>query len=735
MAAQEIVLAAPLTTIVDGWQRAPGGEAVIRAVIEVPSDAPADLGVGAWVGDAHGRWFQRARQGALTPGRHVLSFSVDATAPLRLEPLSESARWNGAEAANASQGGLFFWSASASRARLRVTLLPSAPAPGPLPWAARLLDLRLDDAPTTGERWSVRVTPSPYPANPFDAGEFRLDLVVRDPTGAELRFPGFHEQPMRSIDRGDREDALLDGPAHFSARWRPRIPGRHQMRLEARWRTGRSLTTPLPEVEVSGAPRDAIVRPDANDPRFLSVDGAFVWPLGPNLRSIWDLRCSERLGTQLTIDRGTFSYDAYLTRAAAGGADACEIWLSSWNLALEWNPHWEGFHGVGRFNVGNAWRLDRILDRAEELGIRVNLVISNHGQGSENTDREWENNPWNRRLGGPLSSASQLFNDPRAQEGQMDLRRYLVARYSDSPAILAWKLWSEINLTAGSREDLRTWHADAASHLAEIDPWRHPVTTHWSGDFRNVDPGIAALPGIGMVCIDAYHATPDEGGMDLHQLFGLGLSSTTGRSLSRFGKPVLITEYGGNWSACPPPQMDAEFRSGPWLALVNGYAGGPMLWWFEWIDQGDRWPQYGACRRFLVGEDLRGTSARSLPLATPGSPQLGATCWSRPGRRLGYVIDRSWGATGLPIRQHTGVRVDQGEQVPPGPLELEWWDADRGAVVQRRSWDHPGGPLSLEAPPFTSHIAFKLWRRDAQTPAQTPANPGETPIQDPGQAP
>jgi len=730
-AAGAVVLQAPLTTIVTGWSRPESGEAVLRAVVEVPDDAPPDLGVGAWVGDRHGRWFQRIAPGILTPGRHVLSISLADGDSVQAEPVTVAARWNRAEAAIARQGGLFFWSQHASRATLRVTIVPPEASTVRLPPIAQVRDVQVPPPPRTGERWEIRCAPAPYPANPCDPAEFRLDLLVRDPLGRDMRIPAFHDQPMRSHDRGDREEVLPAGPAAFAARWRASMPGRHTLKLDAQWRQGDHLLIELPDQVVSGDAWDDIARVDASDTRFLSANGRMLWPNGPNLRSVWDLRCRERLGTTLTIDRGTLSYDAYLTRAAAGGADACEIWLSSWNLALEWNGAWDGFHGTGRWNLANAWKVDRILARAEALGIRVNLVISNHGQASENTDREWDNNPWNRTLGGPLTSAAELFTDRRASTAQAALRRYLVGRYGDSPALLAWKLWSEINLTAGTRDSLGAWHTEAATQLHALDPWRHPVTTHWSGDFRTVDPGIAALPAIDLLCIDAYHAGPEENGMNLAELLGFGLSGATGRSLSRYAKPVLITEYGGNWSACPPAQMDAEFRSGPWLALTNGYVGGPMLWWFEWIDQHQRWGQYGAAKRFLVGEDLRGVEARTLPLTT-SAPGIMGLCWSRPGRRLGYLLDRTWGTSGSTGPLWKGVTIDNGAQVPAGRVGVEWWDADTGAIITRRVWNHPGGPLILEAPAFSCHLAFKLWRTDSENSGVSPA---QTPVLAPSQAP
>jgi len=692
--------------VVPGWTR--GAEAVLRAEITVPSDAPGDLGLGVFLRDRHGRWFQRAL-GPLPPGRHRVAVPVGAGDPLLSEPIGR--RWSPAEAALCTRGGLFLWSAAASRARVTVAYAaaaaPAAAAPGPAP---RLLDLRVAAGPArTGARWSVEFTPSPWPTEPDQPEAFRADLIVTAPDGGETRLPAFHLQPMRESDGGDREIVEPAGAARFAARVRPAVAGIHRLRLEARWTGGPPLVATLPPLAVTGAAWDDYLRVDRDDPRFFSAGGRFVWPLGINLRSVWDLRAQERLGTRLTPERGALAYRAYLERLAAAGGNAVEIWLSAWNLALEWNAQRAPFLGIGRFDQANAWRLDRILDDCERLGIRVNLVVNNHGQGSDGTDPEWSSNPWNAANGGPLGRPGQLFTDARALAGQERLRRYLVARYGDSPAILGWKLWSEVNLTAGAREDVRTWHAQAAARWRDLDHGRHPVTTHWSGDWRNADPAICALDGIGYICIDAYHAPAAERGWMLADLLREGLHNQP-RGLARFAKPVLVTEFGGNWDAAPVPQLDAEHRSGPWVALVCGYGGGPMLWWFEWVDQQERWNAYTGIARFLRGEDLRGARAASLSLATSAGDGLWGGCWSRQGRRLGYLLDRAWGSAGDDNRGWDGITVEHGSQVPAGPVTIEWWDPDRGEVVERRTWDHAGGPLTVTAPSFRRHLAFKLWR-------------------------
>ena len=43
----------------------------------------------------------------------------------------------------------------------------------------------------TGERWEVRCRPEPFPINPFDPEEFRIDAHIVTPSGKTIIRPGF----------------------------------------------------------------------------------------------------------------------------------------------------------------------------------------------------------------------------------------------------------------------------------------------------------------------------------------------------------------------------------------------------------------------------------------------------------------------------------------------------------------------------------------------------------------
>ncbi len=719
LTAVEVQLQAPLSTRI-GMDH-DGGAARIEATVTVPVGAPPDLGCAVWVADRHGRWWQRPLPGPLVPGRLPIALVLDGDTPLT--PQAHGAPWNAGQLAEIRRVGLVFWS-TASGGRLSVDKLRLTSVSGSRRGGHRVIisDLAPTDVDTR-TRWHLRVRPEPWPSDPWDPEAFSLALTASPAQGEPIVTAGFHDQPMRSWDRGDREEVQPWGPAAFAVRTRATRAGRWTMQLAARWADGSSASCALPALQASGPSGDGIARVDGDDPRFLSADGTMVWPIGPNIHTIWDLRGVERTDTKLTPDRGTFSYQAWFDRMAANGATGCEIWLSSWNLALEWNGSWWPWRGQGRISEERAWQVDRVLDLAEARGIRVNLVVQNHGQASIRTDSEWDRSPANRANGGWLDNPAEWFSDSRALAAQERSRRHLAARYGDSPAILGWKLWSEVNLTelghlAGggegeaarvtSRSLMRSWHAEASARWQAVDPWGHPCTTHWSGNYQTPDREVAALPGLGYICIDAYH------GPDGPPLWTWLARSTRDAArpnsdgLASLGKPILVTEYGGNWDAAPEPMIEVALAVGGWVGLISGHAGTPMLWWHEWLDQGDRFGQYRALSQFLAGEDLRGALRRSIVINA--GPSTWARAWAGPGRMLGYIIDEEWGRSGSAGDGRTTSVAVLGESVAAGAMQVAWWDADRGVEISRQRIDHPGGRLEVPRPAFSRHLAFKAWR-------------------------
>jgi hypothetical protein len=194
-----------------------------------------------------------------------------------------------------------------------------------------------------------------------------------------------------------------------------------------------------------------------------------------------------------------------------------------------------------------------------------------------------------------------------------------------------------------------------------------------------------------------------------------------------YGKPVLVTEYGGNWDAGTPELLRMQTSTAPFACFVSGHAGSPMCWWWEWLDQSGHLGPFGAIRRFIAEEDLRGDAAQSVVLGvTSASGTLWGRAWMRPGRILGHVVDTLWGENGGTPATHAAATITIGQSIRPGQVTVAWWDADAGQERARQIVAHPGGALRLAAPAFAGHMAFKLWRNDAGAgdPASLPSAGG-----------
>ena len=356
----------------------------------------------------------------------------------------------------------------------------------------------------------------PQPFTDYTGGSFALQLT--DQNGDSISIPAFYRQPVQLIDGGDRQHGVYRDQDHLAIRWRPQTAGRYAARI-IRTEGSQRQVFPLPFIEVTGDEWDDYWRVDSTDSRFFVQgsrlqDPQFVWPMGVNIRSLSDERAGLRLGTAPTLYRGSLTYGDYFSRFASAGINHVEIWLAAWNLALEWRPDYPHFGPIGAYNQFNAERIDAVLASAWRHGIRLTVVLNNHGQTAARNDAEWKDHPHNIINGGFCEHPEQYYTNPQSLAAQADLRRYIIARYADHPALFQWKLSTEIDLTdLGYRTRhnrmaniaLEQWHQQAAAQIAQWDLYDHPITTHWSSDYRMVDPRIARISDIDTISIDAYH--------------------------------------------------------------------------------------------------------------------------------------------------------------------------------------------------------------------------------------
>jgi hypothetical protein len=168
----------------------------------------------------------------------------------------------------------------------------------------------------------------------------------------------------------------------------------------------------------------------------------------------------------------------------------------------------------------------------------------------------------------------------------------------------SWEFFNEVNITNQWHyrpQVVRWWHEDMAKCLAELDPYRHPITSSFAG---TKDDRLWEADGME---IAQRHEYPNR-------FVSLADELADGtRILRRHEKPVLVGEFGRH-SANLYAEADREgvsLHEGIWAPPLSGAAGTGMPWWWEWIDQHNLYAHFAAFSEFA--RDVRWHEERFEP--------------------------------------------------------------------------------------------------------------------------
>ncbi|MBT4818899.1 MAG: hypothetical protein HON70_24535, partial [Lentisphaerae bacterium] len=495
-------------------------------------------------------------------------------------------------------------------------------------------------------------------ADPFDPRKARVTTSVKRPDGKEDVLQGFYfEDFLYNPGIEDMTKCLTPyGHPLFKVRYTPMVPGKHTAQTTLKFGLWQK---PLPALTFDAAaptePFRGYLRIDKKDSRFLAWDnGDPLWGIGMNVRSPFDTRYVATVPYTQWRDEGLPLYDRLFATLSENHINVVEVWMCSWWLALEWINDAPGFHGVGHMNQYRAWMLDHILRKAEQYGISLILVFNNHGKFGTMYDTEWARNPFNTKNGGFLNSCEEYFTDARAKAAFKKLADYVVARWGYSPNIMAWKLFTEVDLTGTSYTFYTTppvtdWHREMGRYIKSIDLHDHLITTHWMLSYKRINSSIAELPEVDFLTTDAYY----QGGGSQQMLALIRGGHAYGVSKR---KPLLVTEFGGSPYADNMENLMKQAHLGVWTGFFCGSPVPPLFWWFALVDEKDMYGIYPPLHRFGVDEDRRGmkTAVRTIT-----SPALALSELRGSGRVLIWGIDSEYyfaKQENVPAKEHAGVQ-------------------------------------------------------------------------------
>jgi hypothetical protein len=545
--------------------------------------------------------------------------------------------------------------------------------------------------PQVFERTEIAVAGVPPADDPFDPASIALDLEVTSSSGQKQRVPGFFHRDFARKLAGDREVLAPQGEGGWRIRWLPLEPGRHLLVVTVSV-NGKRTAGAEASAEVVPGTRHGVARVEPVEKRHFRLDDGT--PLFLNgLCACWHGR------------RGTYDYDDWLAAYQKAGINYIRIWMWHEAFGLEWDKG-DKLH----YRLDNAWRLDQVLAEAERRGIFVMLCLDYHGifeikpdfWGSNNF---WPRHPYNATNGGPCQVQNDFFTNPEARALYGKRLRYLVARWSAFPNLLAWEFFNEIDNEYAylKHEDVVAWHRDMGRHLRSIDPVRHLISSSFTGGSEK--PDLFALPEMDFAQYHSYNENHPAAMM----------AAKTARFFEKYRKPFFVSEYGTDWKGWKP-DTDPHFRAlhqAIWSGAFTGAAGTGMTWWWEHVHSGDLYRHWSALSAFLQGTGIARAALRPARFETDAGPVIPFGVAAHD-EALVWLLDRAcdWpdGAMVADPAPVVGAKVTL-LGVDDGAWSVEWWDTLTGKHAATGEGTAAGGALRLEPPPFPADIAARLRKR------------------------
>ena len=400
-------------------------------------------------------------------------------------------------------------------------------------------------------------------------------------------------------------------------------------------------------------------------------------------------------------------YDQLLDWSHAGGTAFVRIQLDSLGM---------GYTKQG--GVDETWALqwEQVFDKAEEDGIYILPVFSgwfdwNAGAGYST----WGSNPLNQVNGGPVKSPSELFQkDSDTQKLWLEWMETLVRRWQGRSNILAWEIFSEVNLASNPTEAAGIDFIDtAAAIIRAADSEKRPVTASIAD--TGTWPNFYGRADIDFVEIHPY---PPSAQLDRT------IIKEVRDSLARYDRPVLIGESG--LSAETPDSTNGRLtvatnasfgvRHAIWAGVVSGAMNGRALYWEDGFGiyfqkLGSPWMEkYKSAElpaaTFVKGIDFTGFKPLT---STPTSAVWGAAL-GHEGMVLGWFRDAQceppdWDLKPLISGQSVTISV-------PGTVTtwtVDFYNTKTGwRTLNPITVTRQGSTVTVPLPDFQDDIAFKM---------------------------
>lgn len=343
---------------------------------------------------------------------------------------------------------------------------------------------------------------------------------------------------------------------------------------------------------------------------------------------------------------------------------------------------------LGVYNQPDCFMVDKIVEAAQEAGVRLQLVLLTRDHYMYMLKKE------NGR------------DYDRAVALAKCLVRYASARWGYSTHVAAWEYFNEMDPGMPTNR----FYGELGETFEQVDVNRHVrATSGWASptkEYKHPRLDTADMH---------YYLRPADG-----ELFKDELAAVQARwkvaGQAAAGKPLLFSEFGmtdNNWQRARELDKDKEFvhlHNALWASALTGFASTVCHWYWDDIHKRDMYHHYRPIAAFVA----------DIPFTTAGLKAAAAAC-DKPlrviglqGRRCAYLWlsdpQAAWWKIAMEGAAPAEVKAAAVslEGLAPGAYLVQWWDTREGKVVKEGQVRADGGALRLAAPPFSRDIACKV---------------------------
>lgn len=420
--------------------------------------------------------------------------------------------------------------------------------------------------------------PVPVSGNPYDATENDIRVVLTSPSKKKFERLAYYK----------------NGSYYATIA----LPEKGSFNVQVS-HNGKPLNLKLPNVTLSSQLKPFVT---IRNKQF-KIGQNDYWPVGHNMG--WQSPQIKDITKQFEDMR-------------TNGLTWSRVWASAWDGK---NPYWmEGKSlpkdGWMKEEAFNRW--EDLISSAERNNIRIQFVFFHHGQFSTQVNPNWQDHPWNKAKGGFLDKAEDFFTNLEAQRRTRNFLRYVVSRWGNSPAIMSWELFNEVQFTDMARlkndwARIGKWHDDMADYIRSVDPNKRLITT---------SSELHAPIWTKMDYIQGHGYPPSVEGMILGTPYDAK-------------KPLFYGEVGpADFSDMAGHQR--SIREGIWAGFFAGHAGAGQYWFWDYMYRPNMYSE------FKISTDI---------LKTLGSPYAYKPALieikSEVGGDLTFTPGRGWEPTTL----------------------------------------------------------------------------------------